>query len=202
MKVRDIMTTGVEIAAPDSSLQEIATLMKNEDVGAIPIVDGNELWGIITDRDIVVRCIAAGKNPSQTEAQEVLSEDLETVEPDDDVQEAGRIMAEQQVRRLPVVEDGTLVGMVSIGDVAVKQSERTAGKALEDISEGVKGSAEGLSKKPPVRQVASPPRAIGTRAKVQAISNRASGDEMERQRRVNPERAAAGSSGRKRRRAS
>ncbi len=202
MKVRDIMTTGVEIAAPDSSLQEIATLMKNEDVGAIPIVEGNELAGIITDRDIVVRCIAAGKDPAQITAQDIVSEDLETVEPDDDVQEAARIMAERQVRRLPVVENGTLVGMVSIGDIAVKESEGAAGQALEEISEGVRGSAEVLGKKPVARQAGKPVRAIGVRSKVQAISDRARGDEPQPQRQVNKQRAAAGSSGRKRRRVS
>lgn len=152
MKVRDIMTTAVETAAPDSSLQEIARMMKVEDVGSIPIVDGDELAGIITDRDIVVRCIAAGKDPSDTAAQDILSGDLQTVEPDADVQQAARIMAEHRIRRLPVCEDGNLVGMVSIGDIAVKEGEDTAGEALEDISEGVKQSpgGPGRGKKQPI----------------------------------------------------
>ncbi len=121
MKVRDIMTTGVECAAPDTSLKEIASMMKDEDVGAIPVVEGEELTGIITDRDIVVRCIAAGNDPAETEADEILSGDLVTVEADDDVDTAARIMAEHQIRRLPVVEDGNLIGMVSLGDIAVKE---------------------------------------------------------------------------------
>lgn len=151
MKVREIMTTGVETAAPDSSLREIAKMMKDEDVGSIPIVDGDELTGIVTDRDIVVRCIAAGKDPSDTNAEDILSGDLQTVEPDEDVEDAARIMAERQIRRLPVCESGKLVGMISIGDIAVKEDEDTAGEALEEISEGVKGSggSESRGKKQP-----------------------------------------------------
>ena len=197
MKVRDIMTTGVETAAPDSSLQEIAMLMKNEDVGSIPIVDGDELTGIITDRDIVVRCVAVGKDPADTDAEDILSGDLETVEPDDEVEEAGRIMAERQIRRLPVVERGNLVGMVSIGDIAVKEDEDTAGEALEDISEGVKQSGSGRGRMQPERQPIA--QAGGTRGKVQAISNRSRDVEMERQKKVSPQRAATASSKTRRR---
>jgi CBS domain-containing protein len=186
MKVRDIMTTGVETAAPDSSLKEIAILMRDEDVGAIPIVESEELTGIITDRDIVVRCIAAGNDPAETEAGEIVSEELVTVGGDDDVQEAVRIMADHQVRRLPVVESGRLVGMVSLGDIAVKESESSAGDALENISEGVRGRSR-AGKLPP-----QPAQVGGDRGKVQAISNRARGEEMERQQRVNPQRAASG----------
>ena len=222
MKVRDIMVTEVETAAPDTTLDEIATMMKNEDVGAIPIVDGDELSGIITDRDIVIRCIAGGNDPAETEASEVISEELVTVEPDEDVEAAARLMSERQVRRLPVVEDGRLVGMISIGDIAVKEDEDTAGDALQDISEGVKGSrgsSQGSGRKQPVsasggasargrqeesargRNQGSLSRGSAGSRNLQAISNRASGDETERQQRVNPERAAAGSSGKRRRKA-
>ncbi len=194
MKVRDIMTTGVECAAPDTSLKEIATMMKDEDVGSIPVVDGEELTGIITDRDIVVRCIAAGNDPAETEADEILSGDLVTVEADDDVDTAARIMAEHQIRRLPVVEDGNLIGMVSLGDVAVKEDERRAGSALEDISEGVKD--RGI-RKAPARETQSG-QGGGTRGKVQAISNRSRDLEMEGQKKVNPSRAAVSSSKRRR----
>jgi len=200
MKVRDIMTTAVETATPETNLQDIATMMKNEDVGSIPILDGDELLGIITDRDIVVRCVAAGKDPSDLEAGQILSEDLQTVDPDDDVEDAARMMSERQIRRLPVCEDGNLVGMLSIGDIAVKESEDTAGDALEDISEGVKPSpgSQARGRKQPA------PAGLQTsgRGKVQAISNRAPGEEITRQQRVNPKRAAAGSSGKKRRKVS
>ena len=215
MKVRDIMSTDVETATPDTTLEQIATMMKEQDVGSIPVVDGDELTGIVTDRDIVVRCIATGDDPSEVEAEQILSGDLQTVEPDDDVEQAARIMSRHQIRRLPVVEDGELVGMVSIGDIAVKEDEDTAGDALEDISEGVKGkrnvnSARG--NKQPVaisgggsargrEESSARGRNAGSasaRGK-QGISNRASGDEIERQQRVNPKRAASGSSGPRRR---
>ncbi len=148
MKVSEIMTRDPQTAQFDSTLEEIATLMKDQDVGAIPVVDEDqELAGIITDRDIVVRCVAEGKDPSEITVEDVLSEDLSTVEPDTDVQEAARLMAEKQVRRLPVVEDGKLVGMISIGDISVKHDERESGKALQEISQGVKQNGSRSEKK-------------------------------------------------------
>ncbi|HWR36151.1 MAG TPA: CBS domain-containing protein [Clostridia bacterium] len=153
MKVREIMTTDVMTADPDTTLETIATMMRDEDVGAIPIVDDDELVGIVTDRDIVLRCIAEGKDPAETTATDVLSEDLETASPDTYAEEAAEIMSRQQVRRLPVVEDGQLVGMVSIGDIAVKErDERVSGGALEGVSRGVRkstGSAKSSGKKQP-----------------------------------------------------
>jgi CBS domain-containing protein len=139
MKVRQIMTTDVECAEPDSTLQEIASMMKEENVGSIPVVDEDELCGIITDRDIVVRCVAEGKDPGECTADEILSEELHSIEPDADVETASRIMAERQVRRLPVVQDGHLVGMISLGDIAVKHGDDAeAGETLQEVSQGVK----------------------------------------------------------------
>jgi len=149
MQVREIMTSDVAYATPDTTLEEIAVLMRDENVGSIPVLDDEVLVGIVTDRDIVVRCIADGKDASECTAEDVLSENLETVEPDDDAEEAARIMASRQIRRLPVVEDGKLVGMLSLGDIAVKESDRTAGDALESVSEGVKQSH-------PIRSAARP----------------------------------------------
>ena len=144
MKIREIMTTEVASAPPDTTLQELAAMMREEDVGAVPIVEDGELTGIVTDRDIVIRCIAEGKNPGEVSASDAISEGLETITPDTDVREASRIMAERQIRRLPVVEDGALVGMVSLGDVAVKHGdERVAGEALEEVSHGVKPGGRG-----------------------------------------------------------
>lgn len=140
MKIREIMTTDIKKATPDNTLADIATMMRDEDVGALPVVQGGELRGIVTDRDIVVRAIADGKEPSTTTVQEVLSEELESVEPDDDVEEAADLMASHQIRRLPVVQSGKLIGMVSLGDIAVKHEESTASHALEGVSEGVKAS--------------------------------------------------------------
>lgn len=141
MKIREIMTTNVEVAEPDDTLDEIATMMRDQDVGSIPVVEGDALIGIITDRDIVVRCVAEGKNPSEIAADEIISGDLRTVEPDDDVEEALRIMSEMQIRRLPVLTGGRLVGMLSIGDLAVKTNdEELVADTLENVSDGVKAS--------------------------------------------------------------
>src|SRR4051812_31242947 len=119
MKVSDVMTTEVETVQMNSTLEEVASIMKVEDVGAVPVVDeDDDLVGIITDRDIVVRCVAEGKDPAETNVEDVLSHELETIEPDADVEEAARVMSDRQIRRLPVCQDGELVGMVSIGDLA------------------------------------------------------------------------------------
>jgi CBS domain-containing protein len=139
MKVREIMTTEVATAQPDSTLEEVASMMKAEDTGAIPVLDEDELVGIITDRDIVVRCIAEGRDATETNVEDILTEDLATIEPDADVEEAARLMSERQIRRLPVVEDGMLVGVVSLGDIAIKEvDEEPASEALEGVSRGVK----------------------------------------------------------------
>jgi CBS domain-containing protein len=142
MNIRDIMTTRVTTASPDTTLEEIATMMKRENVGAIPIVDEEDLCGLLTDRDIVLRCVAEGRSPAETRAEDILSEDLHVIEVDDDVDSAAELMSRQQIRRLPVVENGRLVGILSIGDIAVKEGDdRTSGDTLQGISQGVKSSA-------------------------------------------------------------
>jgi CBS domain-containing protein len=142
MKIRDVMTTDIRSAELDTSIETVAAIMRDEDVGAVPILDDGELCGILTDRDIVVRCIAQGQDPAETTVEEILSENLKTISPNQDTQEAARLMAELQIRRLPVVERGELVGMISIGDLAVKSDtdENRIGRTLEDVSEGVKAS--------------------------------------------------------------
>ena len=140
MKISEIMTTEIKKATPDNTLADIAAMMRDEDVGALPVVQDGELRGIVTDRDIVVRAIAEGKEPTTTTVQEVLSQELESVEPDDDVEDAADLMASRQIRRLPVVQRGKLIGMVSLGGIAVKHEESTASHALEGVSEGVKAS--------------------------------------------------------------
>jgi CBS domain-containing protein len=140
MKVRDIMTSEeLATATLDSTLEEIANMMRDENVGAIPVLDeDDQLAGIITDRDIVVRAIAEGQDPSTCTAEEILSEQLHIIEPDADLEQAADLMARHKIRRLPVVEDGTIIGMISLGDISVKAEEDQAADALEDISEGVK----------------------------------------------------------------
>ena len=162
MKVRDIMTADVATAHLDSSLREIAQLMRDEDTGAIPVLDGDELAGIITDRDIVVRCVAEGRDADDATAEDILSERLETVEPDSDVEEASQLMARRQIRRLPVVEDGRLVGMLSLGDIAVKSEEDMAADALENVSEGVKATKAPKEARRAPQAQAAPQRREGT----------------------------------------
>ncbi|HUR36664.1 MAG TPA: CBS domain-containing protein [Terriglobales bacterium] len=145
MKVRELMTPNPSSADPETTVEEIATLMKEEDVGCIPILDEDgKVAGVITDRDIVVRCIAEGQDPSECRADDIISPQSVTISPDAEANEAARIMAERQIRRLPVVEDDQLVGMLSLGDVAVKaHDDRMSGSVLEDVSEGVKSGSRG-----------------------------------------------------------
>lgn len=136
MRVADIMTRDVQSVSSSTNLQTVARHMRDLDVGVIPVVDRGQLLGVITDRDIVIRAIAAGVDPRQATAADHMSSDPTTVSPDDDVERATEIMAREQIRRLLVVEGGTLVGILSIGDVAVDTGEDTlAGDALEQISE-------------------------------------------------------------------
>ena len=147
MKVREIMTSeGLATASLDTTLEEIANMMRDENVGAIPILDDDEnLAGIITDRDIVVRAVAEGQDTAECTAEDILSEELHTIEPESDIEDAADLMARHKIRRLPVVEEGTIVGMISLGDISVKVDEQEdhAADALEGISEGVKESASG-----------------------------------------------------------
>jgi CBS domain-containing protein len=139
MKVRDIMTSeGLTTATPDTTLEEIAIKMREENIGAIPIIDDGNITGIITDRDIVVRAVAEGEDCSQCTAEEILSEELRTIEAEALIEDAAELMARYQIRRLPVLEEGELVGMISLGDVSVKAGEDQAGPTLGEISEGVK----------------------------------------------------------------
>jgi CBS domain-containing protein len=143
MKVRELMTEEVATVTLATPLNEIASKMKDEDTGAIPVLEDDKLAGIVTDRDIVIRCIAEGKDPNELTAEDILSRELETIEPDADVQEAARIMARRQIRRLPVVEDEELVGVISLGDIAVREDEDVAGDTLQDVSRGAKAGSSG-----------------------------------------------------------
>ncbi|ATA59411.1 Inosine-5-monophosphate dehydrogenase [Geobacillus stearothermophilus] len=123
------------IAPRLTNMYEVAVKMREFNVGAIPIVDQGRLVGMITDRDLVVRGIAE-KHPGSTAVTEVMSRELVTVSPDDSVQKAADIMARHQIRRLPVVEGGRLVGIVALGDLATNRySDESAGRALSEISE-------------------------------------------------------------------
>jgi CBS domain-containing protein len=140
MKVRDLMTARIAKAQMDTTLEEIAMMMKTENTGAIPVVDEDELIGMVTDRDIVMRCVAEGGDPTEMTAEDIVAEELETIDPDSEVHEAMELMSRRQIRRLAVVDRGELVGMISLGDIAVKQDdEEGSGQTLKDVSLGVKG---------------------------------------------------------------
>ncbi|WP_017727170.1 CBS domain-containing protein [Halalkalibacterium ligniniphilum] len=133
--LRDVMTTNVDYCSPEDNVYEVAVKMKQDNVGAIPICDNQQLLGMITDRDIVIRGVAE-KKPNSTQVTEIMSEHLITATPDMSVSEAAKLMATKQIRRLPVVENNKLVGICSLGDLAVRESsDQQAGIALSEISE-------------------------------------------------------------------
>lgn len=133
--LRDMMTTNVSCCKPNEAVRAAAQKMKQLNVGSIPVCEnGNRVVGVITDRDIVLRCCAEEK-PLSTPIEQVMSTDVVSASPDMSVDEAAHLMAEHQIRRLPVVENGQLVGIVAIGDLAVRHhAAEEAGHALSDIS--------------------------------------------------------------------
>ena len=137
MNVRDVMTSNPRTVSPGDSIQVAARIMKEEDVGVVPIVENGQTVGIVTDRDIVIRAVAEGRGDRAV--REIATTDLVFVKPDSTTREAEKLMSDRQIRRLPVVENGRLVGIVSLGDIAVKEGKDSrTGDTLENISEGVK----------------------------------------------------------------
>ncbi len=140
MKIRDVMTPDVRTIAPSATIREAAQIMAETDVGVLPVADSDRLLGMLTDRDIVVRAVADGGQPSRP-IREVVTSAVVTATPDMSTRDAAQLMSEHQIRRLPVVEGERLVGMVSIGDLAVKEGKDSRiGDTLQYISEGVKES--------------------------------------------------------------
>lgn len=137
MRCSEIMTRDVQTASRETSLRDAALMMRDGDMGSIPVVDGGKLVGIVTDRDMVVRVLAEGKG-ADTSVSEAMTSDLVTVKPDDYVFEAIRLMGEWQVRRIPVVGDnGELAGIIAIADVALEtEDEREIAETMEEISSG------------------------------------------------------------------
>ena len=134
--ISDAMTSKPCAIDSDKSVVYAAKMMRDEDVGFAPIVEGERLVGTLTDRDIAVKVVAEGKDPEQTSVSEVASTDLVTVQPQQELDEALRLMANHQVRRLPVVEeDGRLVGVLAQADVAQEASSDDTGRMVEKISE-------------------------------------------------------------------
>lgn len=137
MKVREIMTKDPETVEPGTFVADVARMMRDSDVGIIPVVNGKNLLGVITDRDITIRVTAAGMNPFEVTVQDFISPNPVTVSPDDDMVKARKVMADHQIRRLLVTEGDELVGIISIGDMATKdrQEDAATGGVLEEISE-------------------------------------------------------------------
>ncbi len=133
--IRDLMTSSPATAEPSSTVADVAQIMAQEDVGPVPIVEGGRLVGLVTDRDLVIRVIAEGRDPNSTTIGEIASADLVTVQPDSDLNEALQLMAQNQVRRLPVVEGDQLVGIVAQADVARAADEESTGEVVQQISE-------------------------------------------------------------------
>ena len=140
MQVRDLMSQGVVSITPGESAALAARLLSRHNVGSLPVCgEDGRLRGIVTDRDIVLRCVAAEEDPSKVPVRDIMSRNCAVVSPNDDARAASRLMAAAQVRRLPVTEEGKVVGMVSLGDLAVSQAyDMEASKALADISDNVK----------------------------------------------------------------
>ena len=135
MNVRELMTTAPVTVQPDATLGEVAVLMKQEDCGSIPVVEEGRLVGIVTDRDIVIRGVAAGSDPKTQRVSTVMSADPVTIRPDDDLTDAEKVMADRQIRRLPVVENGKLVGIIVTAQIARAGNERKVGETIKEISE-------------------------------------------------------------------
>lgn len=129
------MTDDVAVVSPDTTVLEVAQLMQKHDVGAVPVCEGANVVGLVTDRDIVVRNIAHGKDPHQTPVKEVMTTQVKSADPEMSLSQAAEIMAAEQIRRLPVVEGNRLVGMLSLGDLATKAKfDVELAKTLGEIS--------------------------------------------------------------------
>ena len=139
MQVRDLMNPNVVTVEPGSSVALAARLISRHNVGSLPVCgEDRRLRGVVTDRDIVLRCVAAEEDPAQTPVRDIMTRGCATVSPQDDCREATRLMARQQVRRLPVVEGGRLVGMIALSDLArSRRLEMEAAQALCEISENI-----------------------------------------------------------------
>ena len=138
MNIRDVMTPNPRTVSPTDSIQNAACIMRDLDTGAVPIVDNGRAVGMLTDRDIVVRAVADG-GPSNRTVGDIATQAVVSATPDMSTREAAQLMSDHQVRRLPVVENERLVGIVSIGDLAVKEGKDSrTGDTLQAISEGVK----------------------------------------------------------------
>ena len=135
--IRDVMTPNPECVSEKDSIRDVARIMKNEDTGVVPVLDGKKVVGLITDRDIVVRGLAEGKNLENARVNELMTRSVRSVREDATVDEALDLMSSAEIRRVPVVnQNDELVGIVSLGDIATQSNrDGKVGKAVENISE-------------------------------------------------------------------
>ena len=136
MRVRDIGVKETYCASPSTSLSEVAAMMNKDDIGIVPVCEGKKLLGVITDRDIVIRCVAADVNPKECNAREFMTAPAKSISSYAEIEEAAALMGREQIRRLPVVEEGNLVGMISLGDIAIALNANDAlvAQTLRNIS--------------------------------------------------------------------
>lgn len=134
MLVREIMTTRVVSVEPSSTVKDAALLMNRHNIGAVPVVDGGAVRGMLTDRDIVLRCVAENRDASTLKVSDICSHGAVSVNPSQNISEAINLMATEQVRRLPVVDSGHIVGMLSFADIAREKSGMEIAEAISDIS--------------------------------------------------------------------
>lgn len=135
MKIREMMHKGAEYVAPNAKLQVIAKKMRDYDIGSIPVCQGGKLIGMVTDRDIAIRALANGKDASKLEAKDVMSEDVIFCNDDKQAEDAIRIMEDNMIRRLPVLDESKkLVGMVSLGDISHALSQNLTGEVTRAVT--------------------------------------------------------------------
>jgi len=134
--IRDVMTREVECARPDMMIRDVARVMKDKDLGSLPVCEGTKVAGMITDRDITVRGVAEGRDPAATKVAEVMSREVVTVKEDSRLDEAERLMHDRQLRRLPVVnEKGELTGFLSLAKVARTEGPEQVGRVVKGVSQ-------------------------------------------------------------------
>jgi CBS domain-containing protein len=143
MEIREIMTRHVDVIPPDASVRDAASKMKELDVGAIPVCDGQKLSGLVTDRDITVRAVAEGRDPSEVRVSEVMSSEIAYCFEDETIEQAAKLMESKQIRRLPILDrNKQLAGIISLGDISVRteasRQKDLAADALQEISEPAK----------------------------------------------------------------
>ena len=138
MEIKDIMTRNVITIDPGENVEVAARTMNQFNIGALPVCRNGKLTGVLTDRDIVTRCLAAGRLPANTQVRQVMTEQVTAVSPNMETGVAAHLMGRLQIRRLPVVENGRLCGMVSLGDLAKREETvLDAGDVLADISSNI-----------------------------------------------------------------